>query len=473
MNPELVILIESRVKPHNVIKFKNKFVKKWNVIDNYFKHNNGRIWILWDETMVKVINHESSSQFIHYSIYHPNGDMKTWLTFIYVINTLDQRKKLWKDIESIHAGIIGPWCLMGDYNNVLKAQDRIGRILVNENKYKDLVDMIEQTGLYEKESITRQLEKAREDLYVAQTNLLQDRMNIQLIDRVKDCTNEVLSLNNVEEQMLKKKSKVEWLRLGDGNNAHFYASLKSKRKQTQIANLKDEAVAMRGGPQLSFEQRDSLIAFIIEKESFTSLKGIKDMSAPSIDGFSVKFFKSTWDNTKHDTINAFKEFFERNKTYMTINCTLVTLIHNTPITNMVKDYRLISCCIVFYKIISRIMAAGLGDQKSMEMVMHAFDEFSKATGLTVNPSKCEVFFGNIENKEKQEIQETTNFIEGNLHFKYLGIPLTSRKLTINYYMPMIEKIVARINHWSSRLLSFAGRTQFIKSVLFALINYWL
>ncbi|KAI5439148.1 hypothetical protein KIW84_024791 [Lathyrus oleraceus] len=338
MNPELVILIESRVKPHNVIKFKNKFVKKWNVIDNYFKHNNGRIWILWDETMVKVINHESSSQFIHYSIYHPNGDMKTWLTFIYVINTLDQRKKLWKDIESIHAGIIGPWCLMGDYNNVLKAQDRIGRILVNENKYKDLVDMIEQTGLYEKESITRQLEKAREDLYVAQTNLLQDRMNIQLIDRVKDCTNEVLSLNNVEEQMLKKKSKVEWLRLGDGNNAHFYASLKSKRKQTQIANLKDEA----------------------------------------------------------------------------------------------------------------------GDQKSMEMVMHAFDEFSKATGLTVNPSKCEVFFGNIENKEKQEIQETTNFIEGNLHFKYLGIPLTSRKLTINYYMPMIEKIVARINHWSSRLLSFAG-----------------
>lgn len=84
------------------------------------------------------------------------------------------------------------------------------------------------------------------------------------------------------------------------------------------------------------------------------------MYAPSIDGFSVKFFKSTWDITKHDTINAFKEFFERNKTYMTINCTLVTLIPKTPITNMVKDYMLISCCIVFYKIISRIMAVGLG-----------------------------------------------------------------------------------------------------------------
>lgn len=150
--------------------------------------------------------------------------------------------------------------------------------------------------------ITQQLEKAREDLYASQTNLLQDRMNIQLIDRVKDCNNEVLSLSNIEEKLLKKKSKVEWLRLGDGNNSHFHASLKSKRRQTQIANLKDEAgnilyqqkdieqeiikyynkligtanrnltridiVAMRGGPQLSFEQRDSLIAFIIEKRKF-------------------------------------------------------------------------------------------------------------------------------------------------------------------------------------------------------------
>lgn len=47
-------------------------------------------------------------------------------------------------------------------------------------------------------------------------------------------------MRNIEEQILKQKYKVDWLRLEDGKNAYFYASLKSKRSQTQIVNLKDE-----------------------------------------------------------------------------------------------------------------------------------------------------------------------------------------------------------------------------------------
>lgn len=136
------------------MKVVKKIGKKWNVIDNYVNHNNCRIWILWDETKVKVINHESSPQFIHYSIYYPNGGLKIWLTDIYALNTLDQRKKFWKDIDNIHASITGHWCLIGDYNNVLKAQDKISGSLVNENEYKDLIDMMDKTDLFEKYSIS-------------------------------------------------------------------------------------------------------------------------------------------------------------------------------------------------------------------------------------------------------------------------------------------------------------------------------
>lgn len=42
---------------------------------------------------------------------------------------------------------------MGYYNNVLRAQDKIGGSMVNDNEYKDLVDMMDQTGLFEKESV--------------------------------------------------------------------------------------------------------------------------------------------------------------------------------------------------------------------------------------------------------------------------------------------------------------------------------
>lgn len=76
MNPDIVIMLETRVKPQNAIKVRNKFGQKWKVIDNYSKHNKGRIWILWDETRIKVINHDSSAQFIHCSVYHHNGALK-------------------------------------------------------------------------------------------------------------------------------------------------------------------------------------------------------------------------------------------------------------------------------------------------------------------------------------------------------------------------------------------------------------
>lgn len=40
-------------------------------------------------------------------------------------------------------------------------------------------------------------------------------------------------------------------------------------------------------------------------------------------------------------------------------------------------------------------------------------------------------------------------------------------------MPLIDRIVARIQHWTAKVLSYAGRKQLIKSVLFAITSYWM
>lgn len=40
-------------------------------------------------------------------------------------------------------------------------------------------------------------------------------------------------------------------------------------------------------------------------------------------------------------------------------------------------------------------------------------------------------------------------------------------------MGLVDSIVSCIRHWSVRLLSMAGRVQLIKSVLFAVSNFWL
>ncbi|CAK8568834.1 unnamed protein product [Lathyrus sativus] len=51
------------------------------------------------------------------------------------------------------ANIHGPWCAVGDYNNVTKAQDRIRGNLVTEKEYEDLQHMMGNTWLSEMDSI--------------------------------------------------------------------------------------------------------------------------------------------------------------------------------------------------------------------------------------------------------------------------------------------------------------------------------
>ncbi|XP_058766788.1 uncharacterized protein LOC131640380 [Vicia villosa] len=114
-----------------------------------------------------------------------------------------------------------------------------------------------------------------------------------------------------------------------------------------------------------------------------------------------------------------------------------------------------------------------GDMKSVELAMNMFAEFSKATSLKVNPNKCQVYFGGLDDSMKEEIRRVTGFKEGKLPFQYLGISLTSKRMNTHHYMCLIENIVSRIKHWSVNFLSYAGRLQLIRSVLFAKTKYWL
>lgn len=55
------------------------------------------------------------------------------------------------------------------------------------------------------------------------------------------------------------------------------------------------------------------------------------------------------------------------------------------------------------------------------------------------------------------ILNVTDFVTGKSPFKYLGVPLSSRKLNIHQYQPIIDKIVIKVVHWTTKLMSYAGR----------------
>ncbi|XP_058776141.1 uncharacterized protein LOC131650448 [Vicia villosa] len=114
-----------------------------------------------------------------------------------------------------------------------------------------------------------------------------------------------------------------------------------------------------------------------------------------------------------------------------------------------------------------------GDTVSVNSLTSTLQSFSSSTGLIVNPAKCQIYLGAVDEVTSRNILESTGFNRGQLPFKYLGVPLSSKKLSICHYLPLIDKIMCRIHHWSSRLLSIASRFQLVKAVSFAIANYWI
>ncbi|KAL0310456.1 UNVERIFIED_CONTAM: hypothetical protein Scaly_2926400 [Sesamum calycinum] len=68
-------------------------------------------------------------------------------------------------------------------------------------------------------------------------------------------------------------------------------------------------------------------------------------------------------------------------------------------------------------------------------------------------------------QERQQIIDFLGFQAGSLPVKYLGVPLTSSRLTLAYCRPLN-------GHSFGRLESYAGRLQLIRSVLSTLHTYW-
>nr|XP_009795868.1 PREDICTED: uncharacterized protein LOC104242498 [Nicotiana sylvestris]XP_016509051.1 PREDICTED: uncharacterized protein LOC107826576 [Nicotiana tabacum] len=85
------------------------------------------------------------------------------------------------------------------------------------------------------------------------------------------------------------------------------------------------------------------------------------------------------------------------------------------------------------------------DLPSIRLLQHAFMNFSKASGLQANVDKSSIYLAGISANLKEDILQELGYNEGTLPLKYLGVPLASRKLSINQCWPLVEKITARIS----------------------------
>ncbi|XP_074278553.1 uncharacterized protein LOC141602142 [Silene latifolia] len=113
-----------------------------------------------------------------------------------------------------------------------------------------------------------------------------------------------------------------------------------------------------------------------------------------------------------------------------------------------------------------------GDAQSIMVLLRAYESFSRASGLKMNPQKSCAYFNGVPSGLKKEILSVSGIKEGSLPFKYLGVPITAGRLKKSDCGVLIDKIVERIRCLGAKKLSFAGRLVLVKSVLSTMYNYW-
>lgn len=113
-----------------------------------------------------------------------------------------------------------------------------------------------------------------------------------------------------------------------------------------------------------------------------------------------------------------------------------------------------------------------GDRNSIGCLFKGITLFSEISGLKPNPMKCQCFFGNVSADVIHFTTALTGFQHSFLPVKYLGLPLITSKLNAADCAPLVMRLCDRIDVWTCKFLSIAGRLQLLKSVLFGIQNYW-
>ncbi|KAJ7978170.1 reverse transcriptase [Quillaja saponaria] len=91
----------------------------------------GGLWLLWNETTIKVHVLSSGRQHIHCQVVEEFTS--SWLsTLVYVNPRDDLKEELWRDMRSLAGGAIKQWCVIGDFNEIAGADEKKGGAAVTK-----------------------------------------------------------------------------------------------------------------------------------------------------------------------------------------------------------------------------------------------------------------------------------------------------------------------------------------------------
>nr|XP_016495240.1 PREDICTED: uncharacterized protein LOC107814346 [Nicotiana tabacum] len=87
------------------------------------------------------------------------------------------------------------------------------------------------------------------------------------------------------------------------------------------------------------------------------------------------------------------------------------------------------------------------DINSVTKMQETFQRFSAVSSLQANADKSSMYIVGVHQDIKASLLSLTGYTEGSIPFKYLGVPLSAKKLNIHQCLQLVEKITER-TYWA-------------------------
>nr|XP_009799142.1 PREDICTED: uncharacterized protein LOC104245256 [Nicotiana sylvestris] len=388
-------------------------------------------------------------------------------------------------------------------------------------KLKTLKPLFKRLNADEYKGITKRIEDARSDLVTVQEKM-QSQYSDSLLEQEKQTLQQLEKWSLIEEKRSHRKQILKLItederKVNSQNNIkeeciRFYKNLMGTSTNTLPAINKE---IIKNGPKITHEQQLNLIAEVTEHEVYKGLCAIQEDKAPRVDGYNSCFFKKAWPILKQEIVQAVQKFFITGRMYKewifleqvmielgfpskfqkwvlacmkTVTYSIIINGEPTEPFQVAKGLRQRDSMSPFlFAIAMEYWSRGLnGLKKEREFKYHpkcaklgithlSFADdlllFARASGLKANQETSSIFFGGVDQLANEEIVHKFGYSRGTLPVKYLEVPLTTKKMSIAQWQPLIEKMVAVISSWTAKKLSYAGRIQLVQSVAFGIQAY--